>query len=72
MNDLLNKAELWLSEMGIKTEARPTCLMVSRDNVENLCGDVHNDFINELRTAVGSKTFILTHRDDEWLYIETL
>ena len=71
MNELLNKAEKWLNELGIKTIARPTCLMVSKDDVMNLCGvnQPYHTILAELRSALGTNKYTFYQEDKEWLYL---
>ena len=74
MNDIfLQRAEKWLSELGIKTIACPTCLMVSRDDIENLCGIgvIYQAFLDEMKTALDAKRLYWSHKDDNWLYLSS-
>jgi len=73
-NLLLIKAEKWLSELGIKTIACPTCLMVSRDGIENLygIGVSYQAFLDEVKIGIESNRIHWTHKDDNWLYMDTL
>jgi hypothetical protein len=68
MNELLNKAERWLAELGIRTIARPTCLMVNRDDVTTL-GD-SNELLKELRSALGTNKFYWASFDDNHYYLD--
>lgn len=68
MNELLNKAERWLTELGIRTIARPTCLMVNRDDVTTL-GD-SNELLKELRLALGTNKFYWASFDDNHYYLD--
>ena len=72
MNELLNKAEKWLNELGIKTITRPTCLMVSKDDVMNLCGvnQPYHTILAELRSALGTNKYTFYQEDKEWLYLD--
>lgn len=72
MNALLDKAEKWLTELGIRTQARPTCLMVNRDDVDALCGIgiVYDGFLKEVRDALGTNKYYWSSKDREWLYLD--
>ena len=72
MNALLDKAEKWLSELGIRVQARPTCLMVNRDDVDALYAPVavYDEFLKEIREALGTNKFYWSSKDREWLYLD--
>jgi hypothetical protein len=72
MNALLDKAEKWLTELGIRVQARPTCLMVNRDDIDSLCGIgvVYDEFLKELREALGTNKYYWSAKDREWLYLD--
>ena len=75
MNTLLNKAEKWLNGFGIRTISHPNCLLVSRDEMDNLFVfpvDTYDTFLDEIKTGIDSKRLHWTHKDDLWLYLETL
>jgi hypothetical protein len=76
MNDkLLIEAEKWLAELGVRTKACPTCLMVNRDDIVNLGflptpeGSAYELFLGELRNAI-SKRLYWANKDDEWFYLQ--
>ena len=74
-NTLLNKAEKWLNEFGITTIAHPNCLLVNRDDVDNVLSERDGDygwFLNEVKIGIESNRIHWTHRDDNWLYMDTL
>jgi hypothetical protein len=76
MNDLLKKAEKWLNELNIRTNAAPAHLMVHRDDMLILGIDqvpeVAYDFIlKEIRLAIGTNKFYWGGKDDIWMYLET-
>jgi hypothetical protein len=70
MNTVLNACEKWLSEMNVKTIARPTCLMVSRDDVVNNLGDT-DEVLKALREATSSSKLFWAGKDDDYLYLES-
>lgn len=76
MNMLLERANKWLSELGIRTEAETDgdSLKVSRDDIDSLCGIgvVYEAFLNELREALTTKKLIWTKKDNNWLWLTTL
>ncbi len=74
MNEALNAAEKWLTELGIRTIARPTCLMVNRDDVDKLwgIGVVYDTVLNDIREGVGNKRLCFYQKDREWLYMDSL
>jgi hypothetical protein len=71
MNALIEKAKIWLNELGIRTEDRPTNLAVNRDDIDALCGIgvVYEEFLTELRSALGTNKFYWEQKDREWLYL---
>jgi hypothetical protein len=71
-NLLLQRAETWLSELGIKTFARPTCLLVSKESLKSL--DISDeDILKELRIALNSTRLYLRtgELDNEWFYLDS-
>jgi len=70
MNALLVNAEKWLTELGIRTIARPTCLMVNRDDVHLLCGDEANELLFQLREALGTNKYFWATHDDNHYYLD--
>lgn len=74
MNALLNNAEKWFTDLGIKTIARPFCLMVSKDDVVNLVGlnQPYQTILAELRTALNSNKLTFYQEDKQWLYLDSL
>ena len=73
----LDRAEKWFNELEIRTIARPTCLMVNRQDITSLCSagtceDGYDAILKELKSALNSSRFYWTGRDDEWLYLDTL
>ena len=76
MNTSLNAAEKWLNEMGIKTIARPTCLMVNRnDMVNTIDGETpeisYGLMLKELRVALNTTKIFWGGKDDDYLYLES-
>ena len=73
MNDLvLQKAEKWFAELGIKTWARPTCLLVSQKGVAEF--GTAEEILKELRQSINSKRLcwgVSGITDDEWLWLQT-
>ena len=70
-NNNLILSEKWLDELGIRTHACPTCLMVNRDDVVNLVGDGKEfDLLNEMKSTISTKLF-WGSRDDTWFYLES-
>jgi len=75
-NTSLIAAEKWLTEMGIQTIARPTCLMVNRTDMMNVGGSdgtdetlIHADVLSALKSAVSTKLF-WSSKDDDYLYLD--
>ena len=64
---LLQKAELWLSELGIRVKAQATCLAVNRDDVENLGGN--DELLKELRLALESNRYNWQNEDANNYYL---
>lgn len=70
MNAKLVSAEVWLNELGIRTESHPNCLKVSRDDVVNL-GESNDALLAAMRTAVNHNKLFWANTDDNWLYLES-
>lgn len=80
MNALLNRAQFWFRELGITAEEKmdfpepgKTCLAVSRNGIDDLCGIgvIYESVMVELRSSLGTNKFSLIDKDLEWLYIDT-
>ena len=80
MNASLNRAQFWFRELGITAEEKmdfpepgKTCLAVSRNGIDDLCGIgvVYESVMVELRSSLGTNKFSLIDKDLEWLYIDT-
>lgn len=74
MKASLEKAQKWLIELGVATLPRENgTLAVSRDDIDSLCGIgvIYEEFLNELRSALGSNKFTWVDKDREWLYLDT-
>ena len=76
MNDLtLIAADKWLTELGVRTVPKQTCLWVNRDDIINLGfvptseGSAYDMFLNEIRSGVNSKRLYWGGKDDSWLYL---
>jgi len=77
MNDVtLIAAQKWLTEIGVRTEARHTTLWVNRDDIVNLGflpgpeGSAYDLFLNELRSGVNSKRLYWANKDNSWLHLQ--
>ena len=71
-NLLLQRAETWFSELGIKTLTRPTCLCVSQESLKTF-GITAEDVLKELKISLKSTRLFLNTAgllDDEWLYLD--
>lgn len=76
MNIELSNAEKWLTELGVKTCARPTCLCVSRDDMMNVTSAFNEDsayteILAELKSALNTKKLFWGGKDDDWIYLES-
>ena len=82
MNALLEKAQTWLNEIGIKTNvcSPPShlagCLMVNCEDMKLLGSEqlpqVAYDFIlKELRSSIGTNKFYWTQCDGVWAWLDT-
>jgi len=72
MNEILKAtAEKWLTELGIITLARPTCLLVDKKQVDDFCGGPV--LLQELRFALNTnKLFFRDYdHDNQWLYLDS-
>lgn len=70
MNAKLALAQVWLNELGIKTQGYPNCLKVSRDDVVAL-GESNDALLAAMRTAVDHNKLFWANQDDNWLYLES-
>jgi len=70
----LDRAEKWFNELEIRTIARPTCLMVNRDDIDKLfgIGVIYETVLTELKNGLGYTRYYWTNKDSEWLYLETI
>ena len=68
MNELLNKAEKWLNELGITTVAKPMCIMMNRNDIA-VVGTI-GEVMKELRSAISMKLYHAS-TDDDWYYLES-
>lgn len=69
MNTTLAQLEQWLTELGISCQARPTCLMVSRDGIANL-GTI-DEILAEVKASVSKRIFV-SYRDDNWVHFDCI
>jgi hypothetical protein len=77
MNDVtLIAADKWLTELGIRTVAQQTSLLVNRDDIISLGyiptaeGSAYDMFLNELRSGVNSKRLYWADKDNQWLHLK--
>ncbi len=70
MNTALVASQVWLNELGIKTEGFPNCLKVSRDDIANL-GEPTDALLASIKTATNSNKLFWANQDDNWLYLES-
>jgi len=75
MNNLfLVRAEQWLTELGIHTQAASTCLMVNRLDVDNFTASGQqanrDEIIGALRETISPKLH-WGYVNNEWLYLES-
>lgn len=68
-NLLLERAEKWLNELGIKTERAQTAIKVSRDSIVNW-PTIPDDLLGELKKEFGPR-LCWSYTDDEWLFLES-
>jgi hypothetical protein len=73
MNASLVKAQTWLTELGIRTNPQTITLAINRDDIDALYGTVaiYDDFLNEIRSALGTNKYIWESKDREWIYLNT-
>jgi len=61
-NNLLTKAQNWLAELGIRTEAAGTYLKINREDVLALFNGTENErtrqFMIELKSVIGNKLYL--------------
>lgn len=71
MNALLETAQKWLTELGVRVEMTPDALKVNRDDVDALYAPVaiYDEFLREIREALGTNKFYWQSKDREWLYL---
>ena len=72
MNDpILIASEKWFAELQVETFARPTCLLVNRQQLENL--GTAKEILDELRGVLNSKRVYWGLNgvlDEKWLYLQ--
>jgi hypothetical protein len=72
---LLERAEKWLGELGIKTQRVESMLRVNRtDMVSAIDGtweSQYDEILGELKKALNSPRLFWNGKDDEWLYLES-
>ena len=66
---LLERAEKWLAELGIRTERADTVLKVHRDDAAEF-GEP-SDLLFGLKAGLASPRLCWGAKDDEWLYLES-
>jgi len=78
MNIILEKAKVWLNEMGVNTKPDSGPLLgVSRDDMVNLAAsgtfeeDAYNEVLKGLREALDSKKLFWAMKDDDYLYLDS-
>lgn len=76
MNIALQSAEKWLSDLGIKTIARPSCLYVNRNDMVTATSAItllaaYDEILAELKTTLNTKKLFWAGGDNEYLYLES-
>lgn len=71
MNALLDNAQKWLTELGVRVEMTPEGLKVNRDDVDALYAPlaIYDEFLKEIREALGTNKFYWVSKDREWLVL---
>ena len=69
MNTTLAQLEKWLSELGITCQARPTCLMVSRDGIANF--GTNDEILAEIKTSISKRVFI-SYRGTDVIHLDCI
>lgn len=74
-NTLLERAEKWLNELGIRTERADTCLKVNRTDmvnaIEGTWESQYDEILSELKKAMASPRLFWGMKDDNWLWLES-
>lgn len=74
-NMLLERAEKWLGELGIKTQQAGSMLFVNRTDMVNAIPGTaesqYDEILGELKKALNSPRLYWTGKDDEWLWLES-
>lgn len=68
-NSILNNLEKWCLDLSIKTVARPTCLMINRQDFDDVVGG-NMDEITKTLKEVNQKLFI-SSSTKEWYYVDS-
>lgn len=74
-NMLLERAEKWLGELGIKTQQAGSMLAVNRTDmvnaIEGTWESQYDEILSELKKALNSPRLYWTGKNDEWLWLES-
>ena len=73
-NNALERAQKWFHELEVQTIATPTCLMVNRNDIDNLfgVGVIYDTVLMELKKGLDYSRYCWTYKDDNWLHLETI
>ena len=74
-NMLLERAEKWLGELGIKTQQAGSMLAVNRTDMVNATlgtwESAYDEILSELKKGLNSPRLFWAGKDDEWLWLES-
>ena len=70
----LERAQKWFTELEIRTKEGQNCLMVNRDDVDNLfgIGVIYDTVLVELKTGLNYTRYCWTYKDVQWIHLETI
>ena len=72
---LLERAEKWLGELGIKTHRADSMLFVNRTDMVNAIDGTaesqYGEILSELKKGLNSPRLFWAGKDDEWLWLES-
>jgi hypothetical protein len=67
-NKILGELEKWCNDLSIKTVARPTCLLISRVDLDGMVGGNMTEITKTLK-EVNTKLYI-TSATNDWYYVD--
>jgi hypothetical protein len=70
MNNVLEKAEVWLTALEIRTKAETNHLAVHRGDLATL--GTESEILVEIKAGIGHQRIFWTDTDNEWINLESI